>query len=108
MLQLSLPVSAAPCLLGSLASVSGHGEDPRVQPFLSFIADEVGAGPERDAGASPAALAACVPAGDQRTAVVQRLALAAMLVPPLDAARLDRSRSSLPPLRCSRVRGRRI
>lgn len=87
---LSLPPTVAPAALASLAAIAEHPEDPRVRRFIAFVAAEVDVEAEVDAAPpSPADLAAATPP-TSREALVQRMLLAAMLVPPLSTSRLDR------------------
>jgi hypothetical protein len=89
MLELSIPAAAAPCLLGAIAEISEHPEDARVARLLRFVADELGVGLELDPQPTPVQLGAAIP-DTGRLAAVQRLLLAAMLVPPLSTARFER------------------
>lgn len=89
MQDLSVPPSAAGPLLAAIAAVSEHPTHPRTRRLIDFVAAELHAGATPDAIApSPGALALEIPA-HAREAAVQRLVLAAMLVPPLTAARLE-------------------
>ena len=84
--------AALPQLLGALEAVSGSSaaETPGVLALCSFVSEELGAElPSERPTPSPEQLSQALPIEGQ-LATTQRLALAAMLVPPLDAARLDR------------------
>ncbi|MCA9663687.1 MAG: hypothetical protein KC486_35490, partial [Myxococcales bacterium] len=92
MLPLTPDVGAAGPLLGALAAVSDAPEDPRVRRFAAFVAGELGVDldPEEEFSAPSAEALAAAVADPSRAAATQRLILAAMLVPPLGAARLER------------------
>jgi hypothetical protein len=91
MLELSLASDAAPVLLGALVSVGEQAEHPRVRRWLRFVAEELGVGASHaivGEAPNPQALAQAIPEA-ARVAALERLVLAAMLVPPLSATRLD-------------------
>lgn len=92
MLPLTLPTELARAALDAIAWVSGASDDPRVGSLVAFVAEELGASatPAGPGEAALATLAAQVTDAAAREGLVQRMVLAAMLVPPLDAARLDR------------------
>jgi hypothetical protein len=81
---------ALPIVLAAIAAVSEHPEHAGVGVLLAFVADELGMQPELAPAASPAELAAAIPREEDRLAVLERLMLAVMIVPPLNAARLER------------------
>jgi hypothetical protein len=81
---------ALPIVLAAIAAVSEHPEHAGVGVLLAFVAEELGMPPELAPAASPAELAAAIPRAEDRLAVLERLMLAVMIVPPLNAARLER------------------
>jgi hypothetical protein len=81
---------ALPIVLAAIAAVSEHPEHAGVGVLLAFVAEELGMAPELAPAASPAELAAAIPRAEDRLAVLERLMLAVMIVPPLNAARLER------------------
>ncbi|PRQ07805.1 hypothetical protein [Enhygromyxa salina] len=92
MLELSIDAGAEPAVFAVLAGVSEHPSDERVARLIGFVASElqVDASADVDSAPTPAQLAALITDEPARAAVLQRLVLAAMLVPPLTATRLDR------------------
>lgn len=88
--MLDLALVDGSLLLAAIVDVSEHGDDARVQRLLRFLADELGCEAAPTPACTPAELADRVGEGPARTAALQRLLLAAMLVPPLTAARLRR------------------
>ncbi|MCB9705201.1 MAG: hypothetical protein H6711_25225 [Myxococcales bacterium] len=87
---LSAPPSAAPRLFGAIAAVSEHPDDPRVGRWIAFVADELGVVDAAPAPApTPEALAEAIVDPDARQAALERLMIAAMLVPPLTPARVE-------------------
>ena len=91
---LDISREATPTVLAAIAAVSEHPEHAGVRELLAFVAGELGLDgglqPELAPTPSPAELAAVVTRAEDRLAVLERLMLAAMIVPPLDAARLER------------------
>jgi hypothetical protein len=87
---LSVSHEVGPIVLAAMAAVSEHPEHAGVRRLLAFVADELGVEPEFASASSPAELAAGIADPDARLAVFERLMLAAMIVPPLNAARLER------------------
>jgi hypothetical protein len=101
MLQLSLDAEAGAIVLAAIAAVSEHPDDARVRSLIGFVASEIGlddAGAALGSPPTPQQLAAAITDAPSRAAVVQRMVLAAMLVPPLTAPRLDRLERYAAPL----------
>lgn len=87
---LTVSREAGPILLAAMAAVSEHPEHAGVRRLLAFVADELGTEPELAPASTSEALGAAIVDPDARLAVLERLLLAAMVVPPLNAARLER------------------
>jgi hypothetical protein len=89
---LTVSKAAGSVLLAAMAAVSEHPEHVGVRRLLAFVAEELGVETQIGSGSepSPAELAAAITDPDARVAAVERLLLAAMIVPPLNAARLER------------------
>jgi hypothetical protein len=87
---LDISREATPIVLAAIAAVSEHPEHAGVRELLAFVAGEVGLQPELAPTPSPAELAAVVARAEDRLAVLERLMLAVMIVPPLNATRLER------------------
>lgn len=85
---LSVPPSAAGALLAAIAAVGEHADDPRVRRWISFVGDELGGARADSTAPTPEGLAAVIPEA-ARQAAVERLVLAAMLVPPIGPGRLE-------------------
>lgn len=79
-----------PIVLAAMAAVSEHPEHAGVRRLLAFVAEDLGVEHELEQDPNPARLAAAISDPDARLAVLERLVLAAMIVPPLTAARLER------------------
>ncbi|MCB9755625.1 MAG: hypothetical protein H6713_37315 [Myxococcales bacterium] len=90
MLDLRLPADAATLTLATVAAISDQPTHPRVRDYLDVVARELGATPPAPdvAAPDPEALAAAVNDDDAREATLQRLLIAAMLVPPLTGERV--------------------
>lgn len=91
MLELSLEAEAAAAVFATLAAISEHPDDARVRRLVVFVASELGVNVSATLGSppTPTQLAALITDATARAALVQRMVLAAMLVPPLTATRLD-------------------
>jgi len=88
-LPLDLPAAAASALFAAMAQISEHPDDARLRRLVSFVADEVDVAAEVPRQIPSATeLAALLPA-KAAVPALERLALAAMLVAPLSAARLS-------------------
>ena len=87
---LSISKSAGPALLAAIVDVAEQPEHPGVRRWLAFVGEEIGIEPAPGTDASPTALAAAITEPDARLAALERLLIAAMIVPPLTAARLER------------------
>lgn len=86
---LTVSREAGQIVLTAMAAVSEHPEHPGVRRLLAFVADELGLDVALAPSSSPAELAAAILDPEARHAVLERLLLAAMIVPPLEAARLE-------------------
>jgi hypothetical protein len=92
---LSVSPEVGSIVLAAMAAVSEHPEHAGVRRLLGFVAEEelgieLDGTPDLAPAPSPAALAAAIVDPNARLAVLERLLLATMIVPPLDAARLER------------------
>jgi hypothetical protein len=87
---LVISAEAGSILLAAMAAVSEDPEHVGVRQLLAFVSDEVGVAAELASSPNPAELAAAITQPDARLAALERLMLAAMIVPPLNAARLER------------------
>jgi hypothetical protein len=90
---LTVSREAGPIVLAAMAAVSEQPEHAGVRRLLAFVAEELGQSdmqPELASAPSPAELAAAVGDPEARLAVLERMLLAAMIVPPLNASRLER------------------
>jgi hypothetical protein len=86
---LTVSREVGPIVLAAMAAVSDHPEHGGVRRLLAFVADELGVASELAPTCSPAELGAAISDPTARVAMLERLMLAAMIVPPLDAARLE-------------------
>jgi hypothetical protein len=87
---LTISREAGPIVLAAMAAVSEHPEHAGVRRLLAFVADELRIEPELAPASSIAELGAAISDPNARLAVLERLMLAAMVVPPFNAARLER------------------
>jgi hypothetical protein len=86
---LNVSREAGPIVLAAMAAVSEHPEHEGIRRLLAFVADELGVEPELAPVSDMGELGAAITDPDARLAVLERLMLAAMVVPPFNAARLE-------------------
>ncbi len=77
-------------LVAAIVEVGEEGEHAGIRRWVAFVAEEIGIETSAAAGANPAGLAAAITDKHARLAALERLLVAAMIVPPLTSARLER------------------
>ena len=92
---------AARAALAAVGEVAGQPERPGVVALVEHLARALGVEASEARATDPANLAAALEPSEARLALVQRLVLAAMIVPPLDAARLGRLEAYASALGCA-------